>query len=108
MKSSKSKSTETSGLDLPLLGKTVGDWLKLAQTTGSNSDEVATARLYIYACLYCGYGLKKDYSAACNMILQGLKDSNTSSGIHGLIVGVCYFGGYGRSADYKKAFEIFS
>ena len=58
------------------MGKSVGQWMKLAQTTGSASDEVATARMYIYACLYCGYGLKKEYKDAVAMLLLGLKDAN--------------------------------
>ena len=27
---------------------------------------------------------------------------------HELVIGVCYFGGYGTKADYKKAYEIFT
>ena len=42
------------------------------------------------------------------MILLALNGSKASSPIYGLIDGVCYFGGYGRGADYKKAYEVFT
>ena len=47
------KSSTKTGLDLPFLGKSVGEWMQLAstkETNDSNADEVSAARLYIYAC----------------------------------------------------------
>lgn len=60
---------ENQNTDFPFLGKSVAHWMQLAQTQGLNSDEVAAARLYIYACYWHGYGLKKDQMAAADMIL---------------------------------------